>query len=59
MIQRRQHAGFTGESRYAFVIITEGLRHKFDGDAASQLRVRGLIHLSHTARSEVTGDLVV
>src|SRR5262245_15712312 len=59
MIQRRQHAGFALESCYAFAVVTEGFRKKLDGNTAAQLRVNGLIHLSHAARTQMARDLVM
>ena len=49
----------TPETRKPFGIGSECGRKKFDRDAAAQLRIGGLIHLSHSARSQVAGDFVV
>jgi hypothetical protein len=59
MIQRRQHAGFALESRHTFAVVTESLGKKPDGNTAAQLRVGSLIDLSHAARTQMAGDLVV
>ena len=39
--------------------MTERFREEFDGNAAAELRVGGLVYISHTARPNVTGDLVM
>jgi hypothetical protein len=59
MIQRRQHARFTLESRHALAVTTERFRKKLDRNIAAELRVGGLVNVAHAARSEVTRDLVV
>jgi hypothetical protein len=59
MIQRRQHARFTLKSRNAFAVVTEGFGQKLDGDTAAQLRIGGLIDISHSTRSDVTRDFVM
>jgi hypothetical protein len=59
MIQRRQNAGFTLESRHTFAVVTESLRKKLDGNTAAQLGVGSLIDLSHAARTQMAGDLVM
>src|SRR5262249_31632020 len=59
MIQRRQHAGFTLESRNTLGIVTECFREEFDGDTAAQLGIGGLIYVAHATRPDVTVDLVM
>jgi hypothetical protein len=59
MIQRPQNTSLAIESRDTFVIEGEGFRKKLDGDVASELRVGCLIDVSHTARTEMTGDFVM
>jgi hypothetical protein len=51
--------GFLLESRYALTVVAEGFRKGLDGDTTAQLRVSGLIDLSHAARSQVAGDLIM
>jgi hypothetical protein len=45
--------------RGAVGVVCEGFREKFDRNTAAQLRVGPLVDVAHTARSDVTGDLVV
>src|SRR5262245_44219316 len=59
MIQRCQYTRFTLESCNTFGIVAESVRKKLNGDTAPQFCVGGLIHIAHTARSNVTRDLVV
>ena len=59
MIQGRQHARFTLESRHAFVVVAEGFGKELDGDTPAQLGVGGLIDVAHPARSQMLCDLVV
>ena len=59
MVQRRQHSGFTLESCGSFSIVRKDFGKKLDSNTAAQLRVGGLIHVSHAARSQVAGDFVV
>ena len=39
--------------------MTEGFKNELDGDTAAQLRIGGMIDISHAARSDVTRDLVM
>jgi len=39
--------------------VRKGFRKEFDGDTTSQFGVGGLIHLAHSACSQVAGDLVM
>src|SRR5947207_2547044 len=59
MVQRRQHSRFALETRHAVAIVAEGFGKKLDGHTAAQPRVRSLIHVPHTARTQMAGDLVV
>jgi hypothetical protein len=45
MIQRCQHPRFTFKSRHAFAVVTECFGKEFDGNAAAQLRVGGLVDI--------------
>ena len=53
MIQRREDACLTLESRHAVGIVTERFGQELDGDTAAQLGVGGLIHITHAAAAEV------
>src|SRR5262245_60051414 len=59
MVQRRQHARFTLESRNTFGIVAERFRETLDRNTAAELRVVGLIYVTHSAGSNVTCDFVV
>jgi hypothetical protein len=59
MIQRCQNAGFTLESSGAVVIVHKDFRKEFDRNIPAQFRIRGLIHLAHSPRAQVTGDFVM
>src|SRR5262249_25123189 len=59
VIQRCQHPRFTLESRNAFRVVAEGFRKELDGNTAAEFHVGGLIDVSHSARTQVTCDLVV
>jgi hypothetical protein len=49
MIQRRQHPRFALEPLYTFGIVAKHFRQKLDGNTAAQLRIGGLIHVTHSA----------
>jgi hypothetical protein len=59
MIQRCKDACFTLEARDTIPIMRERLRKKFDGDVSAERRVRGLVHVTHSARTQMRGDFVV
>lgn len=59
VIQRREHMRLTPKPCQAFGIVGECGGQQLDVDTATQLRVCGLIHLSHAAGSEVPHDLVM
>ena len=59
MIQSPENLRFAPETRHTIGIGSESRRQEFDGNAASQLRVGGLINLTHPSRSQVAGDFVV
>src|SRR5262245_10311368 len=59
MIQRGKNASFPFESRNAIPITSERFGKKLNGHTSTQLRVRGLIHVTHPTRTEVRGDFVV
>ena len=56
MIQHGKNSSLALESCGAIGIVSEGFRQQFDRHAAAELGIRGLVHLSHAARSQVTGD---
>src|SRR5262245_33045900 len=59
MIQRREHAGFTLESRHTLAIMAERFREKLDCDVPAELRIGGLVDVTHAACPQVAGDFVV
>src|SRR5262245_14483284 len=59
MIQRREHAGFTLESRHTLAVMAESFREKLDGNVPAELRIGGLVDITHAACPQVAGDFVV
>jgi hypothetical protein len=58
MIQRREHFGFTLESRDPIRIGGDRRRQNLDGDIALQLGIRRAVDLSHAACADWRGDIV-
>src|SRR5215471_20155101 len=59
MIQGSKHPRFPLESGNALRIASKLFGKNLDGNQPSKLCIGGLIHFAHTARSDVTGDLVM
>ena len=59
MIQRRQHARFALESRHSVRLVAEGFGKELDGHTSPQLRVGGLIDVTHSPAAQVRRNLVV
>jgi len=58
-IKRGQNMSFALKARQTFGIESKRGGKQLDGNAAAQLRVSGLVNLAHTARSDMTRDLVM
>src|SRR5262245_53233977 len=59
MIERGQHTGFELESRHVLAVATENVGKELDSNAASELRVCGLIHITHATRSKMCREFVM
>src|SRR6266550_1495522 len=58
MIQRRQHFRFALETGKPFGIVRERFGQNFYGHVAPELSVVCLIHLAHSARTDLHHDIV-
>jgi hypothetical protein len=58
MVQRSQYFGFTLKAVNAIGIPRNVFRQDLDRHFTLQLQVTGTIHLTHTAFTEQSGDLV-
>jgi hypothetical protein len=59
MIQRGKNACFTLKSCDTIFVMRERFRKEFDGDASAERQVRGLVYVTHSARTQVTRDFVM
>ena len=59
MIQRRQRARFAVKAREALGIRGHRFGEDFEGDLATELRVRSAEHFAHSAGADLIRDLVV
>jgi hypothetical protein len=59
MVELRDHARFAFEAGTQFGIVGQMTRENLDRDGAIEAGVRGPVHLSHAALSELVYDLVV
>ena len=59
MIERGQHLRFPLKAREALRVLDEGVGEDLQRDIAVELRVTGLVHLSHPACPELLGDDVL
>ena len=58
-VQRGERSRFALEARAPLDVSSKDRRQNLDRDVASELRVGRLIDVSHTARTEMTGDFVM
>ena len=59
MVQLRDRPGFPLEPLLPFWTVSEVRREHFDGDGSIEARVDGFVDLTHPARTDGLGDLVV
>ena len=58
VIERRQSARLSPQTRHALGIVGERAHQHLDGDIAAELRIVSAVHLPHPARPEAMEDLV-
>ena len=58
VIQRGEELRLAPEARDAFRIVAEAIRHEFDRDVPSKLRVVGTIDFAHPAAAERRDDFI-